>query len=154
MLNNLHADTGEQIEIARTERGVEVKGLVETNERKRELQTHLKTVPHLTVSIQSVTDLKSYPGLNDGVRSIKTASMVDLQSPFETYLLAHGRSVRDITLLEQRLFDNSLTISQESKAIDELQARFVRSNQMTVITSAIVSELICSHHERLQTALK
>jgi hypothetical protein len=154
VLNNLHADTGEQIEIARTVQGVEVKGLVETNERKRALQTQLAMVPHLTVSIQSVTDLRNHPELGDKVSSIKTASVMDLQSPLETYLHAHGRNVREISLLEQRLFDNALAISQESKAIDDLQARFVASDQMPALTVAKLSELIYNHHERLQAALK
>jgi hypothetical protein len=79
--------------------------------------------------------------------------MLDQQSPLETYLLARGRSVREINLLEQRLFDKALTISQESKAIDDLQVRFVPSNQTTVVTSATLSALIYSHHERLQAAL-
>jgi len=153
ILNDLHADTGEQIEIARTEQGVEVRGLVETNERKRTLQTQLATVPHLAVSIQSVTDLRNHPELGNDVSSVKTVSMLDQQSPLETYLLARGRSVREINLLEQRLFDKALTISQESKAIDDLQVRFVPSNQTTVVTSATLSALIYSHHERLQAAL-
>jgi hypothetical protein len=154
MLNRLSADTGEQIEIARTEQGVEVRGLVETNARKRALQTQLAAVPHLTVDLQSVADLKNSPGINDGVKSIKEAPMLDLQSPLETYLLAHGRGVRAINVLEQRLFDNALTISQESKAIEDLQARFVPDDRKTVIATATLSELIYSHHERLEAALK
>jgi hypothetical protein len=154
VLNNLHADTGEQIEIARTERGVEVRGLVETNERKRDLQRQLAAVPHLTVSIQSVADLKNTPGISDRISSIKVASVVDMQSPLEAYLLARGHSVMAVNSLEQQLFDSALTISQESKAIDDLQSRFAASDQKTAIASATLAELIYSHHERMQEALK
>jgi hypothetical protein len=56
--------------------------------------------------------------------------------------------------LSGRLFDNALAISQESKAIDDLQARFAASDQMPALTAAKLSELIYSHHERLQAALK
>jgi len=154
VLNNLHADTGEQIEIVRTGKGIEVKGLVETNERKRVLQTQLATVPHLTVSVQSVVDLRDHQERGSDVSSVKTESMLDLQSPLETYLLAHGRSVREINFLEQRLYDDALTIIQESRAIDDLKTRFFPNMQTTVLTSAKLSELIYSHHERLQAALK
>lgn len=153
-LNQLHADTGEQIEIARTEQGVEVRGLVETNERKRALQTQLATMPHVTVSIQSVSDLKNSAAVNEGVMSVKEAPMLDMQSPLETYLLARGYSVRAINAIEQRLFDNALTIIQESKAIKDLETRFVPDDRTSVIASATVTELIYSHHERLQAALK
>ena len=80
--------------------------------------------------------------------------MLDLQSPLETYLLARGHSVRAINTIEQRLFDNALTISQESKAIEDLETRFVPDEQKNVFASATLSELIYSHHERLETALK
>jgi hypothetical protein len=153
-LDLLRADTGEQIEIVGTEQGITVKGLVETNERKRMLEMQLAMVPHLTVSIQSVADLKNSPGINDSVTSIKEAPMLDLQSPLETYLLARGHSVRTINVIERRLFDNALTISQESKAVEDLQTRFVPDEQKNVFASAMLSELIYSHHERLETALK
>jgi hypothetical protein len=153
-LNNLHADTGEQIEIVRTNQKVEVEGLVETNERKRELQTQLAVVPHLTVSIQSVADLKDHSGAGNNASGLATASMLNTQSPLETYLLAHGRSVQDIKLLEQRLFGEALAIGQESRAISDLQAHFASSHPTSVIASATLSELIYSHHERLQAALK
>lgn len=154
ILNQLHADTGEQIEIERTPRVVEVKGLVETGERKRILQMQLKTVPHLVVSIKSVAELENETGANDNATSVKTASMPDQPSPLETYLLGHGRSVSAINMLAQRLFDTALTISQESHAIGDLRARFSPDERTSILASATLSELIYSHHERLQAALK
>jgi hypothetical protein len=59
-----------------------------------------------------------------------------------------------VNSLEQQLFDSALTISQESKAIDDLQSRFAASDQKTAIASATLAELIYSHHERMQEALK
>jgi hypothetical protein len=153
-LNQLHADSGEQIEIARMEQGIEVRGLVETNERKRALQAQLAGMPRVTVSIQSVSDLKNSEATNDGVKSVKAAPMLDLPSPLETYLLARGQSIRGISSIEQQLFDNALTISQESKAIEDLETRFVPDGRTSVIASATLAELIYSHHERLQAALK
>lgn len=154
VLNQLHADTGEQIEIGRISQGVEVKGLVETEDRKRELQKQLRIVPHLTVSIQSVADLKESPGASKGISSIETASMPDQPSPLEVYLLAQGRSVSGINVLARRLFNAALTVSQESKAIDDLRIHFAAGEQKTLIASATLSELIYSHRERLQFALK
>ena len=154
ILNQLHADTGEQIKIDRIQQRIEVEGLVETDERKRELQAHLRTVPHLMVSIRSVDELKSDPGVGEGATSIRTASMPDQPSPLETYLLTRGRGVSAMSVLAQQLFNSALTISQESHAIVELQAHFAAGEQKTVIASATLAELIYSHHERLRTALK
>ena len=154
VLNQLHADTGEQIEVDRTAQGIEVKGLVESEERKRELEGKLQTVPHLTVALESVTELKTSSGGEDGAISIKTATMPDEPSPLETYLLARGQTINAINVLAERLFNSALTVSQESKAIADLQARFIPGEQKTVLASATLSELIYSHHERLKEALQ
>jgi hypothetical protein len=154
VLNRLHADTGEQVEINRLPQGVEIKGLVDTDERKQALQTQLRAVPHLMVSIQSVAELKNGIGGNDDTSSIKTASMPDQPSPLETYLVSRGRGVSDINILAQRLFNDALEISQESKAIGDLKTHFVPGDQKTIVASATLSELIYSHHQRLQAALK
>lgn len=153
VLNTLGADTGEQIQIGRIPQGVEVRGLVDTDERKRALQKHLQAVPHLKVSIQSIADVQNNLSANDAVREIKAASMPDQPSPLEKYLLARGRSVIDINVLAHRLFENALTISQESKAIADLRTRFASAERQSVVASAALSELIYSHHERLVVAL-
>jgi hypothetical protein len=156
VLNQLHADTGQQIEINRTAQIVEIKGLVDTDDLKRALQMQLRILPYLTVSIQSVADLKNNPGTaNDNVAdNIRMASMPDQPSPLETYLLSGGRSVTDINVLAKQLFECALTISQESKAISDLLLRFGRGEQKSLVASATLSDLIYSHRERLRAALQ
>lgn len=153
-LNRLHADTGEEIKIRRSEGIVAVEGLVENEERKRQLQTQLGTVPHLTVSIRSIDDLRKTPGEGGTVTSVKAASMQDKPSPLEQYLEARGQSVNGVNGLAERFFHSALTISQESKAIADLETRFASENQMTIMASATLAELIYSHRERLEEALK
>lgn len=154
ILNQLHADTGEQIEIHRSLQGVEVNGLVETDERKRELKDQLMTVPRVKVFLQSLTDLSNNPVSSDEVVSTGTTSLPDYPSALETYLRARGRSVADINTLAQRLFNSALKISQESKAIADLKTRFVPTAQMSVVVSATLADLLYSHHERLETLLR
>lgn len=153
ILNRLHADTGEQIKVHRSLGIVEADGLVESEERKRELQTQLAMVPHLTISIRSIDDLKKTPDQGDAVSSVKSASMPDHPSPLGLYLEARGQSVNDVNGLAERFFNSALTISQESKAIADLQSRFAPGNQRTVMASATLAELIYSHRERLKEAL-
>ncbi len=154
ILNNLRADTGEQVTIARTAQDVEVNGLVETADRKRALQSQLATVSHLKVSIRSVQEEQSLPGSDSGIKSVQVTSMPELESPFESYLLAHGRSVREISALQQQLFKAALTVSQESNAIADLRRRFVGGGQTSVLASATAAELLYNHHERLDDALR
>jgi len=150
VLNRLHADTGEQVTIARTAQDVEVKGIVETAERKRALQSELATVPHLKVSIRSVQEEQGLPGSDGGIKSVQVASMPELESPLETYLLARGRG----GVLQQQLFEAALTLSQESNAIEDLRRRFAGGGQTSVLASATAAQLLYNHHERLEESLR
>jgi ribosome-associated protein YbcJ (S4-like RNA binding protein) len=154
ILNRLHADTGEEVKIRRSEGIVAVDGLVEDERRKRQLQSQLATVPHLTVSIRSIDELRKTPDAGGAVTSVKAASMQDQPSPLEKYLEARGQSVNGVNGLAERFFNSALTISQESKAIADLETRFATENQMTILASATRADLIYSHRERLEEALK
>lgn len=155
VLNQLHADMGEQIQINRDAQGVEVTGLVDSDERKRQLQAQLRVVPHVTASIQSLADLRDDSSGNQGAAvKIATGSMSTSPSPLETYLLDRGRNVAEVNALSQRLSGSARTIRRESQAIDELQTRFAAEHDRTVMASATFSELVFSHRERLESALK
>ncbi len=153
ILNQLHADSGEQLEIHREPQGILIEGVVETDERKRELQAQLRIVPHVMVSIQSDADLKNAPA-GDNPTQIQTASLPDQPSPLESLLKKHGRSVEEINSLAQRFFATAIAVSQESRAIVDLQTRFSHEGQSTVLAAATLSELIYSHRERLDAGLK
>lgn len=154
VLNQLHADVGEQIEIRRTAEGVEVEGLVETDERKRELSMQLMTVPRLKISLQSAEHLRESPPPAGQFVSVNTSSDVDQPSVLEKYLQSRGRSLHDVNVLSQQFFSVALAIGQESKAIQELKTRFASTEQMPLLASATLEELIYSHRERLQGALR
>lgn len=152
ILNHLHADAGEQIEIARSPQGIQVEGVVDTDGRKRELQTQLMTVPRLKVSLHSMAELKNQRSLEDVVR-VQTAALPDQPSSLEIYLKARGRGVEEMNLAAQELFHGALAISQESHGMLDLGSRFVPSEQAPV-ASATLAELLYSHHERLEAALE
>lgn len=153
ILNQLHADTGEQIELHRSSQEVEVDGLVETEERERELRTQLAAVPYLKVSIQSMTDLRGSPMRSGESISVQSATLPDHPSALATYLKAQRSSVDDTNALAQKFFNVALRISQESRAIVDLKTRFV-SGQSSLIASATLAELLYSHHEHLEEALQ
>jgi hypothetical protein len=154
VLNQLRADTGEPIAVHRGSQSVIVDGLVETEERRRALQAALQMVPHVTDAIQSNERLQTNPPASSAIQSVAVASMPDQPSPLAVYLQARGRSTSDINDLAQRLFSNALTISQESKEISDLQARFGPTDTKTLLTTATLAELLYSHHERLKAALQ
>ncbi len=94
VLNQLHADMGEQIQINRGPQGIEVTGLVDNDERKRQLQMPLRAVPHVTASIQSLADLKDSPAVSNGMVAVTTASMAPLPSPLGILAFEAGPQCR------------------------------------------------------------
>ncbi len=153
VLNQLHADSGEQVEIRRTSREVEVDGLVETDERKRELRTQLMIVPGLKVSIRSAADAKSAPLSETAPTQVETATLPDSASALETYAKAKGRGIDEINATASGFLREALVISRESHAIAELSTRFASRGPRQIIVSAAVTDLLYSHRERLKTAL-
>ncbi len=153
VLNQLHADTGEQIGIHRGAQAIEVTGVVETDDHKRQLQMQLSMVPHVAVSLRSVTELKNTAGMN-APTSIQVASMPEQRPPLAVYLQAHGHSLNESNMLAQGLYSTAMTIDQESKAIASLQKRFGSEAQESVFATATLAELIHNHRERLVSALR
>lgn len=154
VLNQLHADEGEQIEVHRSGQEVEVEGLVSTDDRKRELTTQLMTVPGLKISIRSEADLsKSPPSATESV-TIEAAALPDNPSALDNYLRRRGRPFEEINAVERQLFEGALIISKESRSIVELKTHFVHADQMPVLALATLEELLYSHHERLERALR
>ena len=155
VLNELHGDSGEQIRIDRDARGVQVKGLVETEMRRAELETQLRTIPLVSVAILSIEELRRHPDRSEEVNSQSMgASSPQQPSPLEIYFAAHGRGLTTVSGLSAQLTNSALTIDQESRAITDLVARFGAGEKMTDIASATLSELIFSHRERLFLALQ
>jgi hypothetical protein len=154
ILNQMHADEDEQIEVRRSGQEVEVEGLVATDERKHELITQLMTVPGLKISIRSEADLsKSPPSAAESV-SVEATALPDNPSALDNYLRRRGRPVEEINTVERQLFEGALVISKESHFIAGLKARFIHASSMPVLTLATLEELLYSHHERLEKALR
>jgi hypothetical protein len=154
ILNQLQADTGEQVEIRRLPQEVAVEGIVDTDQRKYKLTAQLAMVPRLHIAIKSVADIGQQQDAGGVSFSVRTASMPDQPSALETLLRARRRDVNDINDLARKIFENAMTISQESRSIVDLRSRFAARAAIPLVTEATLEELVYSHHEHLQEALK
>jgi hypothetical protein len=154
VLNQLDADTGEQIQIVRTASGVVVQGLVETDQRRRDLVEHLHLVPHVKTSIVSIAEaLRQNAASEPGVSEAQTVSVSTQPSPLEAYFVAHGRDASALHSLSQQLLHDALTISQESRAISDLLNRFAGRGRMTDLGNATLLELVYTHRNKLLQVL-
>lgn len=72
-LNQLHADNDLRIEVLRQLTGIQVKGVVETAQRKRELEAKLRPLPHVRPSISTFREMASSPAAETRPRRLKVS---------------------------------------------------------------------------------
>jgi DNA-directed RNA polymerase specialized sigma24 family protein len=153
-LNQLHADNGERIEIVRTPSGIQVKGIVETDGRKRELETQLRLIAHVIPSIFSYSDMERQRNADSDISSIRASSVTSQSTPLEDYLIGKGWSRDRLRELSYHLFDSSVTVYRESTAIAALMQQYSSKSQLSPENSLILGELVASHKFRLTSALQ
>jgi DNA-directed RNA polymerase specialized sigma24 family protein len=153
VLDKLHADNGERIELIRTERGVQVKGIVETDERKRELETQLRFVPHVIPAIFSYRDMEGHAPAGTEITSVRTSSVVSQTTPLEKYLVDRGWTRDNVRQISRQIFDSSTAVDRESQTIADLLGRFASKSSLSQTADATLELLIAEHRSRLLEAL-
>jgi len=154
ILNEQSADTGEQIELARGVNGVRIQGLVESEERKRELNNSLQGIPFLKASIRSFGDLRSDPDSGAEVSSIQQKTVVAQVSPLEEYFVERGRSRDDLSRVSAGLFNCSLSINRLSRSLEQLTLRFPSTVDLTSTARHARDELLSRSVAQLLGNLK
>jgi hypothetical protein len=152
VLNHLQADEGEQITIMRTDHAVVVKGVVETDDRKKEIVQKLWPLPHVKADILSLAELQSLPPDKTTAQSVQMQS-VDVQpSPLEKYLDTKGDRKEDLGSASQRLLDAALKVRQNARELTNLKERYAALDQ-SGSQDSILSQLTQSYVERLSAGL-
>ena len=151
VLNGLHADSTEQLEFVATSSGVEVRGMVESDSRKTELVSALRTVPNVLPAIFTIAELNSQSS-SDALSTVRIYSATVAASPLEDFLHEQGRSAAEIETLSQQLLDSALAIKREATAIDQLRNRFGRDYDLSDDSRDILNRLLTSHESALYQA--
>jgi len=155
VLNQLHGDTGEQIHVTRSASGVQVKGVVDTDQRKSQLVGRLLQVPHVHPSILSVEEIGSQPqGIPSRVgQSIQAYSIEAQASPLEQYLREKKVPVDNLSAISQSLLDNCLKVQQAQGHLVELHYRFKRASQLPEDLQSQLTKLSQSYVSAIQIGL-
>lgn len=148
-LSRLNADMGEQIEFVRDRGSVLVKGLVENDGRKQELNEALRGIRFLTVGINSVSDFKAHERPVPQDNAAQEQTHVARVSLLEQHLVQHGHSRDDLTRISAGLFNSSLAIHQASRNTEQLQLRFSRDQEMTSVAVQARNALLSRNVQRL-----
>jgi hypothetical protein len=157
-LNQLRADEGEQISVSRTDRSIEVKGIVETMERKEEIVNGLQLIPHVTLEVFSIPELK-VPQPSDIVAQSIAVQSVDVQaSALERYLTAKHHFDFSADDISRGLLEGSLGVEQNANKLTELSDRFstmkgsdARDNAFLQLSKSYSTRLLASLDSELST---
>jgi len=152
VLAQLHADSSERIIIDRRANAVQVKGIVETEERKRQLQFQLRPLSHVEVSISTFGELEQHPVAGMEITSVKASSLASPSSPLEQYWFSKGGNREDASRLHSQFFNALVTLKQSSNAIAELTHKF-GGEPLTPASRDTLNRLIESHRKNLLSAL-
>jgi hypothetical protein len=151
-LNDLHADQGEQISITRTDRAVEVKGVVETDERRRELVRSLGLLPRVKTDILSLAELQALPTQRDRSQTVQVQSVDVSPSPLATYLATSPNKQGKVGEASQGLLDAALSVRQNASELLVLKERFSIAGESTSNRKAL-TKLTENYSQRLRAAL-
>jgi DNA-directed RNA polymerase specialized sigma24 family protein len=155
VLNQLHADTGEQIHVMRSTNGIQVKGVVDTDQRKLQLVGRLLQVPHVHPSLLSVEEIGSQPQPTSARagQPIQAYSIEAKPSPLERYLREKEMPVDNLAAISQSLLDNCLKVQQARGHLSELQYRFKGVNQLPDDLQNQLTKLSQSYVSAIQSGL-
>jgi len=153
VLNRLNADSTEQLEFSRSSTSVQVKGVVESTERKNALVAQLKQVPHVMPAIFSIEELKAHRDSESSISSVKAYSAVGQPSPLEQFFQSHGKDQNAVSQVSQKLLDAAASVKQESGYLQELLQRFASDPNLGDSGRTALNELLHSHAVKLRIAL-
>jgi DNA-directed RNA polymerase specialized sigma24 family protein len=152
VLQELHADT-ERLQVVRTPSSVLVKGVVESNDRKAELITHLQMADHVIADISSYQDYDVGGVLGGGVSQFKEVSITANDTPMKRQCKQKSISLEQCRKISYALLNSSALIVRESKRLSELQREYPSSKPLTLTARILLSEITQKYMAHINAAL-
>jgi DNA-directed RNA polymerase specialized sigma24 family protein len=152
-LQNLNA-SADGLSVTQENNGITVAGIVESDNRKLEISTRLRMIPHVIVNIHSYRDFDSKPETVGSVDTIKAMSVVAGESPLDGYCKDQQVSQERCQQLALLLLNSSAALVRESKHLSDLEHQYPPTKPMTPAASALLSELIHRYIDHLAIAAR
>lgn len=172
-LHQLKADLGEQIEVVReADRQITVRGLVETEARKQQLNEALRAVPLVIPNLQTVeeaarqqaaetpadrAETNTLAALEISASAANAASVNPFQQYLETYFVERGNERQNAALKAAQLSDavvsETAAALSEAWALRRLAERFKpeQEGEFAAPNRQRILEIMRNHLARLQT---
>jgi hypothetical protein len=149
VLHRLNADLGEEIHVRRREQEIEIAGILDSAQRKREIETALQDLPHVLPSLVSPEDLAASGDANARILSAVQSPPVQTSgiSPPLLARFLEGRYPNETTRREyvDRIRDLARDCLGRAYALKELADRY------GTLTASPVSSIVHDHLASLET---
>ena len=140
-LNYLHADT-ERLTISRSSKGVEVKGVVETGERKLQIVTALSAISHVVPHILSYRDMEQAPTPDTSPTTVSAVSVISTSSPMDAACDSRHLDRETCRRITYQLLNAATSIVRKSNQIDDLRTQFASAPSLTSEAASIGNSLL------------
>jgi DNA-directed RNA polymerase specialized sigma24 family protein len=132
-LNELHADTGEQIQLSRRSNRIDIKGVVDTDARKEQLVSRLAQLPNVHTSILSAEEIGTRPLAGSTFRNAQPVQVYAVEaqpSHLEQYLREKKMPLDQLATIYQSLLEESLRIQHAENHLSALRQSFGGANHL------------------------
>jgi len=156
-LNTVGADTGENLFLEHTTDSVTVRGFVETQARKREIDDSLAGIPLVSSSVSTFEHRAHEARAQQAPpRTVRSEDVVVQKSPLETYLAARLVSSPQDIQLSRDLIDQALEIDRQALALNSLETRYSESARKALSPEnrSLLQQLMRRHEIALLTAIQ
>jgi RNA polymerase sigma factor (sigma-70 family) len=150
-LQELHADT-ERLQPSRTSSGIVVTGIVESDSRKLEISSRLKTIAHVSSTIWSYRDLETKSGQNPEGMNITAMSVTAEDSPLDKYCEGRHLARDRCRQSAHQILSASANLVLQSKRLRDLARQFPSSKALTPEAQVPLNELIALYIRHLAVA--
>lgn len=154
VLNRLGFDANSRIEITRNLDGVHVRGLVDTEMQKSQLQAQLRLIPNVVPSILTVQEMENDANSGSSITSIRQSSDVAAApSALEMYFNEHHLDQQEFSSTTQDFLEGSFAVKWETEQLSTLLQRFSTDTTLSTPARTALAELLVQHKTALLAAL-
>jgi DNA-directed RNA polymerase specialized sigma24 family protein len=152
-LEELHADT-ERLQSKRTDEGIVITGIVDSESRKQDIASRLRMIPHVISAIHSYRDFESGKEPSSATTAVNAVSVVAEPSPLDSYcetaLIARDRCQQ----LAYSLLTSSAILDRVTSQLDDLRRQYPPTKPLTPAAGILLNKLVTQRLDHLDLGLR
>jgi DNA-directed RNA polymerase specialized sigma24 family protein len=152
-LEELHADT-ERLQSKRTDEGIVVTGIVDSETRKQEIASRLRMISYAISDIHSYRDFESGKQPSSVTTAVKAESVVTEPTPLDGYCETKLIARDHCQQLAYSLLTSSAILYRETSQLDDLWRQYPPAKPLTPAAGTLLNQLVSQHLDHLDFGVR